>query len=223
MTVTSSDPVPVSISSTWRTYSAKEQLVNCLTHAIGCPITVILSIRLLRRIDPWSFPRQFWSALTFEVSSFLVYFTSTLYHGVTHKRLKEILQIADHMAILLMIAGAYTLFGLVPLWDNWGIPLVVFVWIITIVGIVGKLFFWEFFLRISLPYFLTLGWSGLIAFWGIFKALSPLCIKLMLLCAAFYSSGCYFFQRDDPYDHTVWHVSVLFGGLAVHGAVCQFL
>jgi hemolysin III len=214
-------PSAPSISATWRTYSASEQLANCLTHAIGCPITVYQSILLLRRIDPSSCPREFLAALAFELTVFLVYFTSTLYHGVTHKRLRAILQIGDHLAILLMIAGAYTFVGLVPLWRSCGVPLAVFVWALTAVGVVGKLFFWELFLRISLPYFLTLGWSGIFAAWAIFKAVSLLCVALIFASAAFYCLGCFFFQRDDPYDHTIWHVCVLLGGLSVQAAVFQ--
>jgi hemolysin III len=146
-----------------------------------------------------------------------------LYHGTTVKWLKGIFQMGDHVAIFLLIAGSYTPFCLIPLWNTCGLLLFIFVWAAAIAGIVGKLFFWDWFLRISLPYFLSMGWSGAMAGYSMFRALSKRSTAYILICAILYSGGCYFFVRDDPYDHAIWHICVFTASIAVYAAIQEFI
>jgi hemolysin III len=208
----------------WRTYSAAEELTNTLTHAIGCPLTIFAVMRLLKNSKTSSSSRRhFWALVIYGVSLFSVFLTSMLYHGTREKWLKGIFQMGDHFAIFLLIGGSYTPFCLGPLWQGCGLTLFLFVWIAAVAGILGKLFFWDWFLTISLPYFLSLGWSGVVAAFSMFRALPVRSSVLVCVSAAIYSGGCFFFVRDAPYDHAVWHLCVLAGSTAVYIAVGQFM
>jgi hemolysin III len=208
----------------WRTYSATEELVNTLTHGLACPLILILIIRLLFRENKTQFThRRFWSIVVYGLSSLMVFVTSMLYHGTRKKSLKRIFQTWDHTAIFILIAGSYTPFCLIPLWQSCGIYLFSFVWLAAVVGILCKVFFWDWFLTVSLPYFLSLGWSGVIASWSAAQALTWTSISFVIVGGVVYSLGCYFFVNDRPYDHAIWHICVLVGNLAIFFAMCQFL
>ena len=66
----------------------------------------------------------------------LMYTASTLYHSVRNPRAKTLLQILDHCAIFLLIAGTYTPFTLVTLHGPLGWSLFGVIWGLALLGIV---------------------------------------------------------------------------------------
>ena len=65
-----------------------------------------------------------------------LYTASTLYHAIPNLRVKRILQVLDHSAIYVMIAGSYTPFCLVTLKGTTGTMLCIAVWSIALAGII---------------------------------------------------------------------------------------
>src|ERR1039458_4565835 len=71
---------------------------------------------------------QIASCLVFGCTLVLVYVCSTLYHSLVRTRARHVLQIIDHSAIYLLIAGTYTPFALVSLRGRLGWLLFAIVW-----------------------------------------------------------------------------------------------
>jgi hemolysin III len=204
----------------WRVPSMKEEIVNCVSHGIAAPAAIYVTYLMLDRLGPDSDPRRFWSIVVYGVSLFLVFLLSALYHGFAPiPAAKRALQCGDHISIFLIIAGSYTPFALGPLWELSGLRICVFVWATALVGIVGKLFFFEWFLKISLPYFLGMGWAALFAARDIIRAFSRISLSWILAGAIMYTVGCFFYSRDKPYDHTIFHGFVLLGSAFTYMSV----
>src|SRR4029077_9135670 len=74
----------------------------------------------------------------FTATMLLVYFGSTLYHAWPQTPMKSFLQVMDHSAIFLLIAGTYTPFALGPLRGAGGITMLAIVWTLALFGVVVK-------------------------------------------------------------------------------------
>src|SRR3989454_12398108 len=128
------DEVRVSVR---RTQSPGEELANSISHGIGlCAALIGAPILLLEARR--STPGFFLGTVIFVVTMSMLYLGSTLYHAWPQTRGKSILQVLDHSAIFLLIAGTYTPFALGPLHGFWGSTMLIFVWTFAIFGVVMK-------------------------------------------------------------------------------------
>ncbi len=104
-------------------YEVKEEILNVISHGIG----LLLSIAALVLLVVFaSLEGTTWHIVSFSVygaSLIVLYSASTLYHYVQHPELRRRLNIFDHAAIYILIAGTYTPFTLVVLkgWVGWTI------------------------------------------------------------------------------------------------------
>src|SRR4030095_6496328 len=80
-------------------------------------------------------PGFFVGAVIFTATMLLVYLGSTLYHAWPQTRAKSFLQLLDHAAIFLLIAGTYTPFALGPLRGTGGLIMLGAAWTIAICGV----------------------------------------------------------------------------------------
>lgn len=86
--------------------------------------------------DGW----QLATAIVFSATLVLLYVASTLFHAIPHPGAKARLQVLDHCAIYLLIAGTYTPFTLINLRGPWGWGLFAAIWTIAAAGVIFKLF-----------------------------------------------------------------------------------
>ena len=95
-----------------RPQSLREDIANSISHGFGVvSITTAAPFLLLASIDRGSV----WAivcASIFAATAVLLYLVSTLYHAVRPGSIKRFLQLCDHNAIFLLIAGTYTPFTL---------------------------------------------------------------------------------------------------------------
>lgn len=90
----------------------------------------------------------------------LVYVCSTLYHSLVRTRARHVLQIIDHSAIYLLIAGTYTPFALVSPRGRLGWLLFAIVWGLAILGILFKSVAIGRFAVASVVVYVGMGWLG---------------------------------------------------------------
>src|SRR5229473_2438976 len=118
-----------------RPQSSGEELANSISHGIGlCAALVGAPILLLEARR--SSPGFFLGTVIFVVTMSMLYLGSTLYHAWPQRRGKSILQVLDHSAIFLLIAGTYTPFGLGPLRGAGGLTMLAIVWTLALFGVV---------------------------------------------------------------------------------------
>ncbi len=198
--------------------------VNTLTHFITFLAAIVGLVFLI--VLSRSTPSALVTMTIYGVSVILLYGASSLYHWVSTTPKKELmLRKLDHCAIYLLIAGSYTpvfYFGLDGLW-KW--IMLTFVWGLTIVGIVLKLFFMSIPRYVSTAFYLILGWIAVIPFVQLIHTLPIGAIVLMFLGGVFYSVGaiiyatkCFNFFPGKFGFHEIFHLFIM-AGSAVHFAM----
>ena len=119
------------------TYSFAEEVANAVTHGIGALMSIAaLVVMIWYAATRSGAVSSVVSASIFGSAMIILYTASTLYHAVPKGRLKGILQVFDHGAIYLMIAGSYTPFCLVSLHGPVGWTLCAIVWSIALFGMI---------------------------------------------------------------------------------------
>jgi hemolysin III len=200
-----------------------DEWANALTHGVGLMASLVGLPFLILTWQARGDALSVIGASVFGASLIAVYATSTFYHAVPHPRAKRILQLLDHIAIYLLIAGTYTPFTLGVLRGTWGWTLFGIVWTLAALGILFKLLFRTRFKRASTILYLAMGWVAIIAVKPMVTALPTAGFVLLLSGGLLYSAGTYFYMRDHRrFHHATWHCFVL-GGSACHFvAVLQY-
>src|SRR4029450_11414196 len=109
------------------TQSAGEEVANGISHGIGLVGAIIgTPILLLAALRHSNIPFLI-GTIIFAATMLLVYLASTLYHCWPRTRTKSLLQVLDHSAIFLLIAGTYTPFALGPLRGGGGLAMLAIV------------------------------------------------------------------------------------------------
>lgn len=198
-------------------YSLGEEIANSVTHGIGAGLSVAaLSILVTFA----SLNGDAWRVVSFSIygsTLILLYIASTFYHGLPFPRAKIILQVLDHSAIFLLIAGTYTPFTLVTLRGAWGWTLFGLVWGLAICGILLKVFFINRFRILSVCLYIGMGWIMLIALKPLLSAVPVGGIVWLGIGGLAYTFGVIFYVlKQIPFNHAIWHLFVL------AGSVCHF-
>ena len=183
------------------TYSLGEEIANAVTHGLA----VLLSIAGL-------------------VLMIILYTVSTLYHAIPNLRAKRVLQVLDHSAIYILIAGSYTPFCLITLGGTTGIVLCSVVWTIALFGAC----FQPLLLRaadwLNCVLYLALGWCIVFVAEPLIESLPTGGLWLLAAGGITYSLGIIFYLWEKlPYNHAVWHVFVLAGTMLQFFAVLFYV
>src|SRR5437762_13614161 len=116
------------------TQSAGEEVANGISHGIGLVGAIIgTPILLLAAVHHGNIPFLI-GTIIFTTTMLLVYLASTLYHCWPRTDTKSLLQVIDHAAIFLLIAGTYTPFALGRLSARGGLAVLGVVWVLALFG-----------------------------------------------------------------------------------------
>ena len=199
---------------TERIYSENEELWNVYSHGFGFIVALFASWFLLRTGFNNGIRLQIFCYIIYCIGLLTLYLASTLYHSAKNPEKKKLLNVFDHSAIYLLIAGTYTPIILLSIQGTWGWVVFGIVWSIAVVGIVLKLFFIGRFPLISTLMYLLMGWVIIIA---IKPLINSMLIQGLFWLAAggiFYTIGAVFYQKKSmKYNHAIFHVFVLMGSL----------
>jgi hemolysin III len=196
-----------------------DELLNSITHGIGVLLSIagLVLLVVFASIRPYG---DVWKIVSFSIyglSLIMMYTASTLYHSFQNQRMKDFLNLFDHAAIFVLIAGTYTPFMLVSLRGPWGWSIFGVIWGLAVAGVIFKLFFYsDKYRKVSAIIYFLMGWIILIA-------IRPMILEvptgglLWLLGGCFlYSMGIPFYiKREKRFYHVIWHLFVL-GGSITH-------
>ncbi|WP_343310638.1 hemolysin III family protein [Bacillus atrophaeus] len=197
-------------------YTIKEEIANAVTHGLGVLLSIPAIVYLVIFSANYGTVWDIVSFSVFGVSMLLLYLSSTLLHSIQHKKTKDILEIIDHSAIYVLIAGTYTPFLLGPLKGTLGFTMLIIVWSLALGGIVFKIFFVKRFIIVSTLVYLLMGWLMIIAVKPLYASLTGVGFGLLLLGGILYSLGTIFYiWRKIPFHHAIWHSFVLGGSAAM--------
>ena len=196
-----------------RTQSAGEELANSISHAMGLVGAMISTPILL--LAAFRHANIFFliGTVIFTATMLLVYFGSTLYHAWPQTRVKSFLQVLDHSAIFLLIAGTYTPFALGPLRGAGGLTMLGIVWALALLGVNIKSTRGVLRHRkLAMTLYLGTGWLGLILIRPLTLAIPWSAVLWLVVGGVAYTAGTLFFANERMrYAHFVWHLFVLAG------------
>ena len=196
-------------------YSKTEEKINVITHGLGLLLSIAALVFLIIHASYKGTARHIVSFTVFGSSLILLYSASTLYHYVQKPKWRKRLNILDHAAIYVLIAGTYTPFTLVTLkgWLGW--TLFGITWGIAIAGIVFKLFFTGRFEILSTIAYVAMGWIIIFAIRPLIQVFPINGLYWLLAGGVFYTLGAILFSiRKLRYNHAIFHVFVLLGSFS---------
>jgi len=205
-------------------YTVGEEIANSLTHGLGAVLgiaglVVLVTLAALHG-DVWDVV----SCSVYGGTMVVLYTASTLYHGITAPRAKRVLQVADHSAIFLLIAGTYTPFTLVSLRGPWGWSIFGAVWGLAAAGIILEIAFPRRWPALALTLYIAMGWVVVVAVKPLLAVLPTGGLVLLVLGGLAYTAGIGFYAwKKLPYGHAIWHLFVLAGTILHFFAVLFYV
>ncbi len=193
-------------------YSPKEEKLNIITHAIGLILSIIAFILLIIKATEFGSVWNVVAVSIFGVSLIVLYAASTLYHSATKKELRYKLQIFDHSAIYVLIAGTYTPFTIITLngitgWLIFGIS-----WGMALVGVTLKLFFTGRYDAISTLMYILMGWMIVFVLGPLIDGLHFDGVLWLIGGGVSYTIGAIIYSiKKIKFNHAIFHIFVLLG------------
>lgn len=199
------------------TQSHGEEVANGVSHGLGLLAAMIGTPLLLRAASEHGSTPFLIGSYIFATTVLLLYTGSAIYHLWPRTRFKAVLQVVDHSAIFLLIAGTYTPFTLGPLYGPWGWAILALVWPLAFFGVMLKALKGAHHRpRLAVGLYLGMGWLILIALRPLALAVPRVTLLWLVAGGLVYTAGVLFFLNDHKrYCHFVWHLFVL-GGTGCH-------
>ena len=196
-------------------YSIKEEKLNVISHGFGLVLSIIALPFLI--LKSFNFD-GFWKPTSFIIYGFsmvVLYAASTFYHAAKNPKQRRKLNIFDHAAIYVLIAGSYSPFCLVGLNSDLGWYMFLFVWLFALTGIILKLFFTGRFDKLSTAMYLLMGWQVMFFIKPLMESLTTEAFSYLVAGGVFYSVGAILYSiKKIPYNHFIFHIFVLLGSLS---------
>jgi len=199
-------------------YETKEEKLNVITHGLGFLLSIAALVLLVVYASKEGTVWHITSFAIFGASLIVLYAASTLYHYTQNPELRFKLNILDHSAIYVLIAGTYTPFTLVILkgWVGWTI--FGLSWGLAIAGIVFKVFYFGKYDKLSTIAYVIMGWVIIFAIKPLIDSFPFEGLMWLLAGGISYSLGAFFYSiKRIRYNHAIFHVFVLIGSF------CHFM
>lgn len=195
-------------------YPPQEEKLNIITHGIGFGLSILALILLIIKADKLG-GKHLVSFIIFGASMVLLYAASTFYHSAKTHRLRIRLNILDHAAIFILIAGTYTPYALVTLNGTTGWTILWIVWGIALAGVILKLFFAGRYQLLSTIMYVAMGWLIIFAINPLIENLSTAGLWWLIGGGISYTVGAILFMLNRiPFNHAIFHIFVLLGTFA---------
>ena len=205
-------------------HSRLEEMVNSSTHGLGLILSIGGLAVLVVLASIYGTASHVVGCSIYGATLVLLYTGSTCYHQTRSPSAKRSLRTIEQAVIFLLIAGTYTPFSLVVLQGGWGWSLFGLVWGLAVSGIISNTLYLQRFPAISNLVYLGMGWLCLIAIVPLKDTLPVGGLGLLLSGGLVYSLGVVSLSWNKiPFNHGVWHVSVLGGSICHYFAVLFYV
>lgn len=196
---------------------------SAITHGVGAVLGVVGTVLLLARTaalgSGWVSAVAF---LIYGLSMIGLYTASTLYHCLNTGVAGRIaLRKYDHISIYFLIAGSYTPICLLTLPDDGGIPMLIIVWAVALLGTVMALVWIDAPRWITAGVYLFMGWMSVFMLPALLRNMPPLGFFWLVLGGALYTVGGVLYAvkwpgRNNPRFgcHEIFHIFILLGSVA---------
>lgn len=200
---------------------------SAITHFIGLMMAIFAGIPLLLKAAKEPDKVYLISLSIYLISMILLYLASTTYHSLDiSPKINQWLRKIDHMMICVLIAGTYTPICLISLRGKIGVILLTIIWSFAIIGILLKALWIHCPKWVSSLLYIGMGWTCVLAFTSLLKALSPGAFGWLLAGGIIYTIGGIIYALKLPVfnsmhknfgSHEIFHLFVM------GGSVCHFI
>jgi len=201
-----------------RIFTRGEEISHSISHGFGALLSIAALVLLVVFAVRSGSARITAGYAIFGASLVALFAVSAVFHGLLAGKAKRVMDVMDHMAIYVLIAGSYTAFSFSALsgassWALFGVA-----WGIAAAGIVMKAIFPFRFDKAFLASYLVMGWI-VAPFIGRIQTTIPAgAFALFLAGGLSYTVGTVSLSLQRfKWLHFVWHLFVL------GGAVCHAL
>ena len=207
------------------TYTFIEEMLNCVTHALGALLGVIGWLMSMKLLIAAGNAVATVSMSVFFVTMIILYANSALYHGWVLTTAKKKFQIMDHCSIFLLITGTYAPYTLMVMNNLAGRIIFAIVALASVLGIAMNVIDLKKFAIPSMLCYLISGWCIIFAYRDIASALSHDQLFMLVAGGVVYTVGAIFYGLGNKirYMHTIWHLFVLGGTLFHFASLYSFL
>ena len=199
-------------------YCKGEERVNTVTHIVGGGLAVLALVgcvlKAALKADPWGVV----CGSVYGVAMIVVYTMSAVYHGLHAGMGKKVMQVLDHCAIYLLIAGTYTpvvLCALRPMypWIGWG--LFALQWGLAAVAVTLTAIDLKKYRVFSMLCYIGMGWSVIFFLRQTLQVLGDTGFGFLLAGGIAYTVGAVLFGLGSKirWMHSVFHLFVILGSM----------
>jgi hemolysin III len=205
-------------------YDRAELIADGVVHGIGVFCGVVAATVLVVLTAVYATPFEVAVVSVYVAGLLAMLVLSATYNLWPVSRAKWVLRRFDHSAIYLLIAATYTPLIMELKDSTFAMALLIGVWCIAILGIVLKLARPGRYDRTAVGLYLALGWSGVMLYDQVVKALPALALGFVVAGGVLYSLGVIFhaWQRLR-FQNAIWHGFVLLGAACHYTAILDLV
>src|SRR5712672_1773910 len=198
-------------------YDRAELIADGVVHGIGVLGGLIAATVLIVLTAIYATPLEVAVVSVYVAGLLTMLVMSATYNLWPVSRAKWVLRRFDHSAIYVLIAATYTPLIMELKESYFAIALLIGVWCLAIVGVVIKLALPGRYDRLAVGLYLAMGWSGMMLYDAVVKALPAVALWFIVAGGILYSFGVVFhaWQRLR-FQNAIWH------GFVLSGAVCHY-
>lgn len=197
--------------------------INSITHLAGAALSFLALIAMLAKViitNP-TFD-SILSVTIFGICLILLYTVSGTYHGVmSNEKVINFLQKLDHSMIFVLIAGSYAPFCLISLKNSIGLPMLLIMFIIAIIGIVFKLCWFNCPRWLQTSMYIGMGWASIFMLKPLYDTLPAMSIFWLVFGGVLYTIGGIIYGakpknlKIGKFEfHEIFHIFIILGSLS---------
>jgi len=198
-------------------YDRSELIADAVVHVVGVCFGLVAATALIVLTAVYASAVDVAAVSVYVAGLLAMLVLSATYNLWPVSRAKWVLRRFDHSAIYALIAATYTPL-IMELKDSYfAIALLIGVLCLAIVGIVIKLALPGRYDRLAVGLYLAMGWSGMMLYDAVVKALPSMALWFIVAGGILYSFGVIFhaWQRLR-FQNAIWH------GFVLSGAACHY-
>lgn len=208
-------------------YTKTEEFLNSLSHGLGAVFGIFILMNCMEASV--GIPALIGS-MVYGISVILLYAMSSIYHGVnpSNRLAKQILRIADHCTIFVLIAGTYTPVILNAIYPTDPIKALIIlgcIWAAAATGMIFTAVDLQKYSKFSMVCYIALGWFALFLIPAIYRAAGAEGMALLVGGGVSYTIGAvlYGIGKKKRYMHFVFHLFVIIGTAMQYMCILNFV
>jgi hemolysin III len=198
-------------------YDRSELIADAVVHITGVCFGLVAATALIVLTAVYASAVDVAAISVYVAGLLAMLVMSATYNLWPISRAKWLLRRFDHSAIYLLIAATYTPLIMELKDSHFAIALLIGVWCTAIAGIAIKLALPGRYDRLAVGLYLAMGWSGMMLYDAVVKALPSAALWFIVAGGVLYSFGVIFHAwKRLRFQNAIWH------GFVLSGAACHY-